>query len=134
MESKRKETPDVSNKVVTLKEPQKSKLDEIRGHFGWSARRASSFILAHNLEMDSVISHATRLLFPNSNDRSSTLNLFIPMTSEQMDKACEITTERNYDFTHLFKMEVDKFYDEYKPVNFRVNFNKNDLTKKFEIK
>lgn len=115
-------------KVVTLKPIQAAKLDEFRNTFSWSARKAASFCLAYTHKIETVVK-PVRLLRSKPTIESKPRNLFIAMTCTQVNNANDLAAQLSYDFTTLLKISFDTVYTEWK--NGKLNFYKNDETKKF---
>lgn len=119
------------DKVVTIPESHAWKLNELRDYYGWSARRAACFVLAYSHGIETVLKTSR---YSTSKDGNSTLtkNLFLPMTADQANKANAMAKSMDYDFTNFFKMSLDSVYAEWKAG--KIDFDKNELTKRFALK
>jgi hypothetical protein len=108
------------------------RLNEFRSCFGWSARRAACFILAYTHKIDSIVKDP-RYIFDYKKSRNENdelvVNLFLPMTPKQSNRADDEAKKMNFDFRAFFKINLDHVYRDFKAG--KLDFNRNEVTKKF---
>lgn len=100
------------HKALKVNSVHAQKLEEIRTAFGMSSRKAGAFILGYVYGIESIVkeSHSS----PATPKTIEQKNIFLPMTDEQFDCAVSQAKQLGYDFSTLFKVAVDKFYEEWK--------------------
>ncbi len=100
------------HKALKINSVHAQKLEEIRLAFGMSSRKAGAFILGYVYGIESIVkeSHSS----PSTSKLAEQRNIFLPMTDEQFDSAIDQAKKLGYDFSTIFKVAVDKFYEEWK--------------------
>lgn len=116
----------VMNKIVSLDDVNAERLNAFCKKYGWSATRASQFILAYN-----NVSTQLKSMRRNESDLVRK-NIFIPMTPEENETAVNVARKDGLSFTSFFKINLKQAFEELQ--SDQLDFDKNDMTQKFKHK
>ncbi|HDR9180213.1 TPA: hypothetical protein QDB06_000737 [Burkholderia vietnamiensis] len=116
----------VMNKIVSLDDVNAERLNAFCKKYGWSATRASQFILAYN-----NVSTQLKSMRRNESDLVRK-NIFIPMTPEENDAAVNVAHKDGLSFTSFFKINLKQAFEELQ--SDQLDFDKNEMTQKFKHK
>jgi hypothetical protein len=119
-------TSDLFIKAIAVKGSHARKMAEMMSAFQWSARRLACFVLAYDHNIETVLL-TPRFIYRQRGGLSThqeKINVFIPMTGQQSNFAHDLS--KDFDFTTMFKISLDKVYDQFK--NGKLELNKTELT------
>ncbi|HVI40712.1 MAG TPA: hypothetical protein VM577_08630 [Anaerovoracaceae bacterium] len=114
------------NKIVSLDDVNAERLNAFCKKYGWSATRASQFVLAYN-----NVSTQLKSMRRNESDLVRK-NIFIPMTPHQNKAAVTAARKDGLSFSSFFKVNLKHVYEELQTD--QLDFDKNEMTQKFKHK
>ncbi|BCM12922.1 hypothetical protein MAFF241648_21120 [Ralstonia solanacearum] len=102
-----------------------NKIDVLRKAWGVSNRRAAAIIISYVHDIGTVPSpnRAVKGLYEVTQDNKGCTNIFFPMTGEQFDVATQVAKDAGFDFSTLFRIALDAFYEQWESGT--LDYNKN---------